>query len=41
VIEAGSSRVVDLPGAVRMSSESASACQGATFTVPVLVAVRQ
>jgi Flp pilus assembly secretin CpaC len=41
VIEAGSTRVVDLPGAVRMSSESASACQGATFTVPVLVAVRQ
>jgi hypothetical protein len=40
-IPAGAITVVDLPGAVSMSMDSAAECQGATFTLPVVVTVRQ
>lgn len=32
--------VIDLPGSVSMAASSASACQGATFSIPVTVSVR-
>lgn len=38
-IPAGSSVLIELPGAVAMSVQSAAACQGATFTLPVTVTV--
>jgi hypothetical protein len=40
-IPAGATTVVDLPGAVSMNMSSASACQGATFTIPVLITVNR
>jgi hypothetical protein len=40
-IAAGTTRVVSLPSAVSMSPTAASACQGATFTIPVLITVQR
>ncbi|MDQ1632284.1 MAG: hypothetical protein QOC80_2256 [Frankiaceae bacterium] len=40
-IAAGATTVVSLPSAVSMSPAAASACQGATFTIPVLIAVQR
>jgi hypothetical protein len=40
-IPANSSLLVSLPGAASMSTQSQSACQGATFRVPVTVEARR
>src|SRR3954452_8597286 len=40
-IPAGAATIVDLPGSVSMTMQSASACQGATFTIPVLITVKR
>lgn len=40
-IPANSSRLVTLPGAASMSALSQSACQGATFKIPVTVEARR
>lgn len=36
-----SGRTVDLPGAVSMASSSASGCQGANFSIPIVVTAHQ
>jgi hypothetical protein len=41
LIPANSSLLVTLPGAASMSTDSQSACQGATFKVPVTVEARR
>jgi len=41
IIPANSSLLVTLPGAASMSTDSQSACQGATFKVPVTVEARR
>ncbi len=40
-IAAGATVLVRLPGAVSMSEASAASCQGASFSIPVTVTVRQ
>ncbi len=39
-VAAGATQLVQLPNAARMTTASLSACQGATFTVPVTLTVR-
>jgi hypothetical protein len=39
-IPAASTTTVDLPGAVSMSTASSAGCQGATFSIPVTIAVQ-
>ena len=38
-IPANTAQTIDLPGAASMSSASLSACQGATFNIPITIAV--
>ena len=40
-VAANSTQLVHLPGAASMSTAAMSACQGATFHVPVTLTVRQ
>jgi predicted ribosomally synthesized peptide with SipW-like signal peptide len=40
-IAASSTVTVDLPGAVSMSTSSSAGCQGATFSIPVTIAVQK
>lgn len=40
VINPGATKSIDLPGAASMSQTSASGCQGATFSIPVTIAVQ-
>jgi len=40
-VPAGANITVHIPGAVSMSTASASGCQGATFQVPVDVTVHR
>jgi len=40
-IGAGATVSVDLPGAASMSASSSSGCQGATFSIPVMITVHE
>jgi len=40
-IPAGSTTAVDVPGAAAMSTASSAGCQGATFSIPVTIAVHK
>jgi hypothetical protein len=40
-IAASGTTQVDLPGAASMSNASANACQGATFSIPVVITVQK
>jgi predicted ribosomally synthesized peptide with SipW-like signal peptide len=40
-IPAGTTTTVDLPGAAAMSAASSAGCQGATFSIPVTIAVHK
>jgi len=40
-IPAASTTTVDLPGAASMSTTSSAGCQGATFSIPVTIAVQK
>ena len=40
-IPAATTTTVDLPGAASMSTASSAGCQGATFSIPVTIAVQQ
>jgi hypothetical protein len=40
-IAAGGTTLVDLPAAASMTASSSTGCQGATFTIPVTITVRE